>query len=93
MGAKIGRLPDALRVMPGLVPGIHAVRRRVDIRTSTRFSGLAAYSPGPVQRVPARMAGTSPAMTETFYFQGQTSDRRPIFAPMRFRGNDKLKRS
>jgi hypothetical protein len=25
MGAQIGRLIEAIRVMPGLVPGIHAV--------------------------------------------------------------------
>jgi hypothetical protein len=29
--------------MPGLVPGIHVVRRRVDIRTSMRFCETARY--------------------------------------------------
>jgi hypothetical protein len=31
MGAEI----DAIHVVPGLVPGIHAVTRRVDSRTPT----------------------------------------------------------
>jgi hypothetical protein len=35
IGAEVGRLTDAIRVMPGLVPGIHAVRLRVDFRTPT----------------------------------------------------------
>jgi hypothetical protein len=41
MGAKIGQLRDAIRVMPGLVPGIHVVKPRVDLRTSTFFSASA----------------------------------------------------
>jgi hypothetical protein len=38
IGAKIRHWLNAIRVMPGLLPGIYAVRRRVAIRTSTRFS-------------------------------------------------------
>jgi hypothetical protein len=41
MGAKINRLLDAIRVMPGLVPGIHVVKRRVDVKTSTFVSATA----------------------------------------------------
>ena len=35
-GAKAGRLIDAICVMPGLVPGIHAVNGPVGLRTPTR---------------------------------------------------------
>jgi hypothetical protein len=41
MGAQIGRLPDAIRVMPGLVPGIHVVNGRDDFRTTTCLSAPA----------------------------------------------------
>jgi hypothetical protein len=49
---------DTFSVMPGLVPGIHAVRRRVDIRTSTRFSASLAPYTQLAMRVPTGMAGT-----------------------------------
>jgi hypothetical protein len=46
------------------VPGIQATRRRVDIRTSTRFSAPAgSYRLELAMHVPTWMAGTRPAMT------------------------------
>jgi hypothetical protein len=46
MSAKSGRLPDNIRVMPGLVPGIHAVTYRGDFQTPPRLSSLAALQTG-----------------------------------------------
>jgi hypothetical protein len=40
VGANVARLLDAIRVMPGLVPGIHVVMRRAAIRTSIYLSAI-----------------------------------------------------
>jgi hypothetical protein len=55
--------PDAFNVMPGLVPGIHAVRRRVDIGTSMPFSAPLALRLELAMHVPTWMPGTSPGVT------------------------------
>jgi hypothetical protein len=59
--------------LPGLVPGIHVVRRRVDVRTATLLDARRLYRLELAMHVPTWMAGTRPAMTETLRFQGRTS--------------------
>ena len=54
----------AMVVMPGLVPGIHAVALHVSFRTQTpRVCQRLHYIWKPSARAAAWMAGTSPAMT------------------------------
>ncbi len=54
-----GRL-DAFRVMPGLVPGIHAKTRRVSDKSAIAGAEACVET---ALNAPAWMAGTSPAMT------------------------------
>jgi hypothetical protein len=63
MTLKASRNPLNLAPM-GLVPGIHAVGRRVGFKTSTLVRSQARRRLAPALNVPAWMAGTSPAMTE-----------------------------
>jgi len=60
------RLSQPTYVMPGLVPGIHALRRRL---TSEGFYGVAAW-----------MAGTSPAMTYHTKPVAPLTRRKPLIA-------------
>jgi hypothetical protein len=69
--------------MPGLVPGIHAVGRRVVIRTFNALLGARwLHRMELAMHVPTWMAGTRPAMTESLHFQGGPSSRRLMLAPM-----------
>jgi hypothetical protein len=52
-------------VMPGLVPGIHAVTNNSRFRKPTDLSAPDGGLTEPDMRTPAWMAGTSPAMTDS----------------------------
>jgi len=77
IGAKIGRLIDAIRVMPGLVQPCAGYPRREAARRFQNFNVLLGarrlHSLEPASYIPAWMAGTRPAMTEPLRFQGQAS--------------------
>jgi len=66
---------DAFRVMPGLVPGIHAVKQRLGVRTITLARRPPSHQSDRTLRTTTWMAGTSPAMTDRAVEERQSKAR------------------